>query len=294
MSDARLAHLAASIQSYQRAMELAPEEAQLHLGLAWVLEQAGLRGLGEPGWEDVALAAYRQAYARSSKTEKAQELRFPGEFLISPEAADGITRLLKRKPAQSAAQAQELAKVAAEAKRVRSLPYFMTPIIFPWAQGAPSGLSELLDSARRVRFDLAGDGSAHLWSWVRPNAAILVWDPRGRGSIASGRQLFGSTTWWCLWDDGYQPLRALDDDGDGQLAGAELDGIAVWRDFNSDGLSQPPEVQAARMLGVESIAVEAAGASEGTLWNPRGIRMVDAGLRPTFDWTPVGEPVPRL
>lgn len=294
MDAARLAHLTAAIESYHRAIALAPEQPQAHLGLAWVLEQAGLRQLREPGWEEEALDAYRQAYRWSSREEGKHTMHFPGEFLISPEAADGIARLLKRKSTLSEVQVEELAAVAAEAKRIQSLPYFMTPIIFPWAQVEPSGfkLAELLDAERSVRFDLAGDGSHHLWPWVSPDTGILVWDPRGLGRITSGRQLFGSITWWCLWDDGYQPLRALDDDGDGQLAGAELDGIAVWRDSNSDGISQPEEVRAARPLGIESIAVQATRGSEGTLSNPRGIRAVDGALRPTFDWTPVGVPVP--
>jgi len=65
-----------------------------------------------------------------------------------------------------------------------------------------------------VTFESGGDGVARSWPWVRADTALLVWDPRGAGRIDSGRQLFGSATWWLLWPSGYRALEALDDDGD--------------------------------------------------------------------------------
>jgi hypothetical protein len=56
-----------------------------------------------------------------------------------------------------------------------------------------------------------------------------------------------------------EPLAALDDDGDGRLEGAELDGLAVWR---------------------------ATGLEDGVPANPRGLGLRDGTTRPTCDWTP--------
>ncbi len=44
------------------------------------------------------------------------------------------------------------------------------------------------------------------------------------------------------WDNGYLALGALDDDGDGRLAGVELRGLSLWRDANRDDASGDGEV----------------------------------------------------
>jgi hypothetical protein len=51
--------------------------------------------------------------------------------------------------------------------------------------------------------------------------------------IRDARQLFGSRTWWIFFRDGYEALSVLDDNRDGQLTGAEMEGIAVWVDRKS-------------------------------------------------------------
>jgi hypothetical protein len=51
-----------------------------------------------------------------------------------------------------------------------------------------------------------------------------------------------------LVERGYQPLAALDDDGNGWLSDRELSGIGVWRDKNQDGVADPGEVIAATAL----------------------------------------------
>jgi hypothetical protein len=54
--------------------------------------------------------------------------------------------------------------------------------------------------------------------------------------------------------NGYQPLAALDDDGDGWPSDRELSGIAVWRDKNQNGIADPGEVLPATALGIQRIA----------------------------------------
>jgi hypothetical protein len=92
-------------------------------------------------------------------------------------------------------------------------------------------------------------------------------------------QLFGSVTWWMFWPDGWRALAALDDDGDGWLSGAELDGIAVWRDRNQNGVSDPGEVVPAADAGIVRIATHATSGER----NPRGV-ITRGGALPSLDW----------
>ena len=110
------------------------------------------------------------------------------------------------------------------------------------------------------------------------------------GKITSGLQLFGNVTWWLFWKDGYEPLAALDNDRNGRLEGAELQGIAVWFDRNGNGIADPGEVVSLRSLGITSIAVHSAGLTDGVPANTNGVQLRDGSSLPTFDWTPTSLP----
>jgi hypothetical protein len=159
----------------------------------------------------------------------------------------------------------------------------VTPLIFSLKPNA--SLSDLL-SDRQVGFDLDGFATGRQWPWVRADTCILVWDPNRTGRITSGRQLFGSVTWWMFWRNGYEPLGALDDNRDGVLSGAELKGIAVWRDANSNGIADPGEVVPVEGFGIVEIAVKPRQI-DGALQRNGGIKLRDGRSLTTFDWTPV-------
>lgn len=286
MDDLRRGHLRAAVLHLRRAIALSPEQAHFFLGLGWVLDQsADVEGTDTRG---EALEAYRRAYQLAEKREAAQVLLMPGTFLVAPEAGAEFLRLLARKPTLSAEEKAERSAVEANLKKIASKPYLMTPIILSLRESG-SSLAALLDPEATVDFDLAGDGVPRAWPWVKPTTAILVWDPRREGRVRSGRQLFGASTWWCLWRDGYEPLEALDDDGDGRLTGEELDGLAVWRDQDGDGVSDPGEVVSARAAGVVALTTSPAGLREGVVWNASGALLSDGTARATFDWTPVSQ-----
>lgn len=204
--------------------------------------------------------------------------------MISHEAGTAYLRLVAEAGVPAAdADTQAVEKGLAIVKAIPPGP--VTPIIFPL--GAPRPLDALL-SDRAVTFDLDGDLHAESWSWVRPDTAILVWDPAGMGSITSGRQLFGSVTWWMFWTDGYHALDALDDDRDGELRGAELAGLAVWRDATGNGISEPGEVVPLATVGVTGLAVRATTTAEGCPAHPQGVRFRDGRVLPSYDW--IAEP----
>ena len=291
------AHLLASIRNYQRATELDTNHATAFLGLGWGLEDGAVyadkvepfpqarKPEGKAAyWRTQALAAYRRAYQLAVARDVKLEHLGPGaDDAISLEAGEGIVRLLKgRSPSE--AERQELAQIEKTKDLIEQKPRALTPIIFPLDQ--PTALAALLTADQPVRFDLAGDGKPAWWPWVKPNVGILVWNPNHNGRITSGLQLFGSVTWWISWANGYEPLALLDDNGDGWLSGKELESLAVWKDANSNGISEPGEVVTLQALHVDRLAVQATERSENTLANPHGLQLRDGRYLPTYDWTP--------
>jgi hypothetical protein len=90
-----------------------------------------------------------------------------------------------------------------------------------------------------------------------------------------------------FWRDGFQALASLDDNHDGWLSGAELEGIAVWIDRNQNGESDPGEVISLAEAGIARISVEASTA-DGVLGNPRGLEFSDGRRTPAYDWVAQG------
>jgi hypothetical protein len=84
--------------------------------------------------------------------------------------------------------------------------------------------------------------------------------------------------------DGYRPLDALDDDRDGRLAAAELAGLAVWLDRDTNGRSEPGEVIPIENLPIASLATRATSVEEGSPANRSGLTLSDGRVLPTYDW----------
>ena len=135
-----------------------------------------------------------------------------------------------------------------------------------------------------MTFDLDGTGGKTQWPWIKPTTGLLVWDPLSKGEVTSGRQLFGTVTWWLLFTNGYFALDTLDDDRDGSLSGAELRGISVWFDRNGNGRSEPGEVRPVGDFGVQAIRTQSAGSDHGMPTHPQGILLKNGTVIPTYDW----------
>jgi len=113
-----------------------------------------------------------------------------------------------------------------------------------------------------------------------------VWDPEWRGQVNSGFDMIGQRTWSVFWSDGFEALRALDDNRDGQLTGSELGGLALWRDENMNGVSDPGEVIPANVHGIAGLAVRGQATRPGLMTAPNGVRFDNGLTRPLYDWTP--------
>lgn len=293
LSKARADHLRKSIWEYEEAIRLNGNKALYHLGLAWVCQagmpyakqiktRAGKPYLGSD-LKAEALEHFRRAFALDIKKDQAtpMTLEGPGAHL-SREAAEGVKEILG-----AAISLEEKRRLDAEVAKIPR-PTAVTPIILPLF--GSGDLQSCLSATTRVHFDLVGDGLPRTWPWVRPTTGILVWDPDAKGKIRSGIQLFGSSTFWIFFEDGYQALRSLDDNRDGWLTGRELEGIAVWQDRNSNGVSDAGEVTPVKALGIEAIRATATGKTGPTLMSEGGVRWANGRLSPTYDWTPVSLP----
>jgi hypothetical protein len=292
-----LQHLTAAVVEIGTALKLDPTLALSHLTAACIREEGApfaprvKSGDTANGWMDLAIAEYKRAHdlawAQDSKLEKAPFWGVPS--LVSHEAAESYIRLVTSRGLRPG-EKEIVDVMEAHVKKLSSLPpnRLMTPIVISMTPHA--SLSELLDPTIQIGFDLDGTGRDQKWPWLQPDTGLLVWDPKRTGVITSGRQLFGTVSWWIFWENGYAALTALDDNHDGWLTGRELDGLALWFDRNQNGRSDPGEVIPIAELGIDAIHVKADG-REGVAWkSSKGIRLRDGSFLPTWDW--VAQPVP--
>lgn len=123
---------------------------------------------------------------------------------------------------------------------------------------------------RTVRFDLAAAGAPQAIAWSDGGGDAFLVDDRDGGAsraaagdgVIDGTRLFGDQGG--RWASGYDKLATLDADRDGQLAGAELGGLAAWIDDGDARLGRG-ELQPVAALGITAIAVR-----HGAVTNGRG------------------------
>jgi hypothetical protein len=264
-------HLDRAIALYEEAVELAPDNLAARLGLAWCVEQSGDK--------QKAVKLYRDVIERGWKKEKDLRAGPLGGNYITAEAGGYLIPLLDARKDKA-----EIETLRERTAKLQRLPRPVTPIAIPLQGGLRA--RDLVDRGAWVAFDADGTGLSQRWTWITKDAAWLVYDPHGRGEVATGRQLFGSVTFWCFWGTGYEALAALDDDGDGVLTGAELRHLAVWHDKNGNGIAEPGEVKSLAEWGI--VAVSCRG--EGDPGDPDcaaharvGVVFRDGTTRPTYD-----------
>ena len=265
------AHLEAALKAYRQASELDKDNLVIHLGLAWLTEQAGRK--------DDAVKQYRTIAAEAWEKEKGLTMLGLGGQTLTGEVASYLVPLLDAEKDK-----REIETLKDHVATLGKLPYPVTPIAVPLADGLTAADLEAPDA--RVTFDVDGSGLGREWSWITPKAAWLVSDPRRDGKINSGRQLFGNVTFWMFWNNGYAPLAALDDNGDGILTGNELADLALWRDANGNGVAEPAEVKPLSAYGIVALSYKWQTLNDQPdqiAFSPNGVVFQDGKTRPTFD-----------
>ena len=109
-------------------------------------------------------------------------------------------------------------------------------------------------------FDHNGDGVKTSSGWIKPDDGFLVLDRNGNGIIDNGTELFGDSTPLAGGSkamDGFAALAQEDTNGDGQVDASDsrFANLRVWRDLNSDGVSQSGELLTLATLGITAINV---------------------------------------
>jgi hypothetical protein len=265
-------HLRSAATEYDTALTLDPSYLLARLGHGWILEQGGHRS--------DAIAEYRGVIERAWPKESTSRRTSPGTRYYTDEAVDYLVPLLD--PAKDAAEIETL---RARQEKLRSLPRAVTPIALRLSDDPTLPCDPPIAPNRRVRFDADGSGLRETWTWIARDAAWLVHDPLRNGSITSALQLFGNVTFWLFWENGYHALRALDDDNDGVLRGAELAGLAVWQDVNSNGASEPGEVRSLAAADIIALSVrgDVSADPDVAAWARRGVQFKDGRWGPTWD-----------
>lgn len=287
----RLSHLKAAIADL-RVAQLDPGMAELCL--ACVLEdgapfasKVGLLAEAPPptkaAWLEEAERLYLSAYRKSARADAAATSSWGPESFVSFEASQSYERLIRARTRISPERKLLFTEMALHRQKLKNTPYMITPLIFSLTENQP--LERLLAPQSTASFDLRGFGTPERVGWVQPETAFLVWDPEHTGKITSGRQLFGSATWWMLFCDAYEALAVLDDNHDGWLTGKELSGLALWQDRNQNGVSDPGEVVPLAQTPISAIATKATGRTGLSPLSAQGLRLRDGRVLPTYDWT---------
>ena len=269
-SEASKAFLAKSVEHYRHVVQLNPAGLIGRIGYAWTLEESGERA--------AAVAEYRRVVEQAWPKEEKAKFAEPGQRFFTEEAAGRLIPLLDPKR-----DAEEIATLRARAERLGRVPRAITPIAIPLTDA--SSPKAIVDLDASVAFDADGTGLRKPWTWISPDAAWLVYDAPATGRITSALQLFGNVTFWNVWENGYEAMKALDDDGDGELRGRELRYLALWRDVNRDAVSDAGEVRPLAESGIVALTcrgtkgdgIFAAAVAE------RGVRLEDGRVRPTYD-----------
>jgi len=267
-------HLEKAIYWYKQAAELSPDDLVIKLGYAWCLDQAGRDSIAKKLFIDIADESY--------KREKDRDKQFSDVFCfsyrsIAVEAYKYALALL-----DSVEEKQEIRRIKLILSRHNQISV-ITPIVFPLNTELQK--NQIINHNVNVNFDLDGTGK-HEWNWISPDACWLVHDKDHDGIIDSGRDLFGSITFWLFWRNGYDALRALDDNGDGELRGSELVGLAGWQDGNSNGISESGEVKTLDKMGVIALSCsyKSTTLNDQTIWVSKGgVTFANGNSHPTYD-----------
>lgn len=293
-SNQLILHASEAMKCFNKAIDMSPDNALYCLGYASLIEQyfnyLKYKEIKELPDElrniklEKAKDFYYQAYNLSIKEDLIYKPRiaWATKGLTAYEAGSALIRLAEQNVLFSEEERNKLPEIKENIKKLDKMGGAITPIVFSLEKTISP--TNLLERNLQVNFDLDGDGANELWPWVKPSTGILVWNEKGKGEITSGRQMFGSVTWWLFFNDGYHALDCLDDNRDGSLSGEELSGISVWFDTNSNGKSEKDEIKSLDELGIISISTKSTSTENGWPANKTGMTLKSGQTIPTYDW----------
>jgi len=263
------ADLRKAIDLHKAVIALKADHYLARLGLAWCTEQAGQK--------NQAIKLYRDLVKDSLPVDRKMQSRYHGLPTISTEASTYLIKLLDPKT-----DADEIATLTEQSETTETaIPRMITPVAIALDRNLTP--DEFLDRDAAVRFDLDGSGIRRSWQWIQHDTAWLVYDFEGKGKVTSALQMFGSVTFWLFWNNGYDAMASLDDNGDGKLKGNELRHLALWHDRNQNGISESGEVLSVADHGIVELDCTFTTSTSHLHHNPRGVTYSDGHTRPSCD-----------
>jgi hypothetical protein len=269
-------HLGAAVTAYEHVKKMSPARIRPRLALAYAYDRLGSidKALVELRYiVDAADVALPKILSHGSTYED----RYWDYQIVAAEAIEHLRIISKAK-----GDLKRIENLRPKLKTPEKMELYMTPIFVPLAKA--EGMQGFIDPAANVAFDFTGQGLSLRGGWITKDAAWLVWDPGNKQKIVSGFQLFGSVTWLTLWDNGYLALAALDDNGDGRIAGAELNGLSLWRDANGNGVSDKGEVKPVDRWKIVSLGYRHKRKGKDAWLSEAGVTFENGETRPTYDW----------
>ncbi len=264
-----------AIEAFEKAIEIDGENLTAKLSLGWCHDQ-------DDNEED-CIQLYREVIAKGWAIEKEKNVFGLGYRSFVIEASQYL------KPKLDAEEdAEEIRELDERIEKLKTIPRPITPLAVGLHKDA--SIQDVANPSARVQFDADGTGLKKDWSWISSQGAWLVFDKKQNGKIDSALQLFGNVTFHCFWENGYDALAALDNNGDQILTDQELEYLAIWQDSNGDGLSDESELRSVGQMGIVGIQcrthrlnVSESWRKHCQLWNPQGVILENGETLPTYD-----------
>lgn len=120
---------------------------------------------------------------------------------------------------------------------------------------------ETVSISHGVYFDHDNNGFREATSWVGGDDGLLAFDRNSNGKIDGGSELFGNYTQLAdgsYAEHGFVPLAELDSNGDKQISSldSQFSLLSVWRDRNSNGLTDSGELVRLQSQGIVSVNLD--------------------------------------
>lgn len=117
-----------------------------------------------------------------------------------------------------------------------------------------NGYDLILREYSQVYFEFDSDGFAENAGWIGGNDAFLVRDLNSNGIIDDITEMFGNRT-----TSGFAALGVLDSNADGifNIADADFSAVKLWKDSNSNGITDAGELISLADAGIASISLTA-------------------------------------
>jgi serine-aspartate repeat-containing protein C/D/E len=103
-----------------------------------------------------------------------------------------------------------------------------------------------------VTFDILNSGSKSHVGWISGNDGLLAIDKNGNGRIDNRSELFGGGV-----GEGFATLASFDTNKDGIVSSKDrgFDSLKIWKDSNSNGITDAGELQSLSVFGIKSLNV---------------------------------------